>query len=127
VAMPIGAAVLLCLAAASGESLAPVDSSRWILALAYNIVFASSILFVLYFWVIRTWGPVAASSAFLIAPVIATGLGASVTHERITTAFVGGAALVLLGVYVGVIRGGVLRQRLSASSISREEPACPNP
>jgi len=110
VAMPVGAVALLCLAAASGESLAPVDSTTWILALAYNIIFASCVLFVLYFWTVRAWGPVAASCAFLIAPVVATALGAAVADERVTLGFVGGGALVLAGVYVGVIRGGVLRE-----------------
>jgi drug/metabolite transporter (DMT)-like permease len=110
VAMPIGATVLIILAAVSGESLAPLDSTRWILALLYNIIFASCVMFVLSYWIVRAWGPVAASCAFLIAPVIATALGALVTHERITVAFIAGAALVLTGVYLGVIRGGVIRE-----------------
>jgi drug/metabolite transporter (DMT)-like permease len=109
VAMPVGAILLLCLAVVSGESLAPVDSATWILALAYNIVFASCVLFVLYFWTVSAWGPVAASCSFLIAPVIATALGAAVTQERITFTFLGGAALVVFGVYIGVIRGGLVR------------------
>jgi len=109
VAMPVGAIALLGLTVASGESLAPVASSKWILALAYNIVFASCLLFVLYFWTVRTWGPVAASCSFLIAPVVATGLGAAVAQERITVAFIAGAALVLGGVYVGIMRGGLVR------------------
>jgi drug/metabolite transporter (DMT)-like permease len=111
VAMPIGATLLFCLAAGSGDSLAPLASTAWILALVYNIIFGSIALFVLYFWVISVAGPVHAAYAFLIAPIFATGFGAAVTHETITSAFIGGATLVLAGVYVGVIRGGLDRTR----------------
>jgi drug/metabolite transporter (DMT)-like permease len=104
VAMPIGAVLLFCWSQLVGESLGLPSSASAILAFAYNVVLGSVGLFALYFWLLRTWGAVRTSYMFLIAPMVAVALGFVLLHERLSLALVVGSALVLSGVYVGVLR-----------------------
>ena len=107
VAMLVGAAFLLALAAASGEAYAlPESASAWG-AQAYLVVAGSIGAFWLYVFVLRRWTASAASYQMVLIPLVTVVVSAWLHDEPITPAFAAGSVLVLLGVYVGAIRRGV--------------------
>lgn len=102
VAMAPGAALLLLLAAIAGEPLVvPARTETWI-ALGYLIV-SSAILFVGFFFIIRRWTASASSYATVLFPVVALVVGALLGGEGVRASFIAGAALVIVGVYVGAL------------------------
>ncbi len=111
IGMVVGALMLLVLMPFFDESFGlPVEISTW-LAQAYLILFGSVGVFGLYLFVLSRWTASATSYEFVLAPVVAVVLGAWLLSERITWTFAVGAALVLVGVYVGAIRS-VRRSRV---------------
>lgn len=105
IGMVVGALMLLVLMPFFDESYSlPVENSTW-LAQIYLILFGSVAVFGLYLFVLGRWTASAASYEFVLAPVVAIVLAAVLLDERITGPFVAGAALVLVGVYLGAIRG----------------------
>ncbi len=66
---------------------------------------------VLQFWlyvvVLRGWSASATSYMLVLIPIVVVALGAWFLDERLTWTFALGAILVLVGVYVGAIRGRV--------------------
>lgn len=104
IGMAMGAVMLLALMPFFHESFGlPVENSTW-LAQAYLVLFGSVGVFGLYLFVLSRWTASAASYEFVLAPVVAVVLAAWLLDERVTRTFVIGAALVLVGVYLGVIR-----------------------
>lgn len=104
IGMAVGAVMLLMLMPFFDESFAlPVEKSTW-LAQAYLVLFGSVGVFGLYLFILGRWTASAASYQFVLAPVVAVVLAAWLLDERITPTFVIGAALVLIGVYLGAIR-----------------------
>ncbi|MFN2521205.1 MAG: DMT family transporter, partial [Candidatus Limnocylindria bacterium] len=102
VAMAPGAALLLALAWVAKETpTLPSRPETW-LALGYLIV-ATAILFVGFFFVVRRWTASATSYATVMFPVVTLVVGAITAGEGVTLSFVVGAALVMLGVYVGAL------------------------
>lgn len=102
VAMAPGAALLLLLAAVAHEPAAvPARMETWI-ALGYLVV-SSAVLFVGFFFVIRRWTASASSYATVLFPIVTLLVGALLAREAVSITFVAGAALVLLGVYVGAL------------------------
>ena len=105
IGMAVGAVMLLVLMPFFDESYSlPQENSTW-LAQAYLVLFGSVGVFGLYLFVLRRWTASAASYEFVLAPIVAIVLAAWLLDEQITQTFVVGAALVLVGVYLGVIRG----------------------
>lgn len=107
--MSLGAAALLTLTLVTGEPLAlPSQPATWA-ALAYLVVPGTIALFALFLIVIDRWSASATSYALLLTPLVAV-LGAAVLlDEPITPLFVVGAALVLVGVYVGAFAPSISR------------------
>lgn len=103
IAMGIGSVLLLGLSFLSGEPwILPTKATTWY-ALGYLIFVGSSILFVLYVFVIKRWTASGTSYSFVFFPLVAITLGALLAREPVTTSLILGGALVLIGVYVGVL------------------------
>jgi drug/metabolite transporter (DMT)-like permease len=107
VGMTAGAAVLLVVALASGESLALPRQGETQVALVY-LVAATVALFLLVLVVVRRWTASATSYIFVLMPVVAIATGALLADEPITATTVAGGALVCAGVYVGASRRGTV-------------------
>jgi drug/metabolite transporter (DMT)-like permease len=118
VALGAGAAVLLVLSRLAGESCAlPSTAATWA-AFAYLVLFGSVAVFSLNLYVLSRWTASASSYSYLLMPVMATAIGAWLLREVVTPSFVIGAALGLLGVWIGVIH----RSRRAVESASSEMP-----
>jgi drug/metabolite transporter (DMT)-like permease len=101
--MLAGGAVLLALAAASGE-LGRVHfgaiSLRSALSLLYLIVFGSLVAFTAYIWLLRN-APVARVATYAyVNPVVAVFLGWAFDHEELTVRTLLAAAVIVAGVVV---------------------------
>lgn len=107
--MGAGAVVLLALAALRGEGLAGPVTARALLALAYLVVFGSSVAFATYFYLLRHWDATRVATSTYVNPVVAVLLGVVFLSEKITLGMVVGAAVVLAGV------GLVLREQRAAA------------
>ena len=102
VAMAPGAALLFAFAALAREpAVVPARMETWI-ALAY-LILGSAVLFVGFFYVIRRWTASASSYATVLFPVVALAVGATLAGEGVSWSFIAGAALVIVGVYVGAL------------------------
>jgi drug/metabolite transporter (DMT)-like permease len=107
VGMTAGAAVLLVVALAAGETLALPRQGETQVALVY-LVAATVALFLLVLVVVRRWTASATSYIFVLMPVVAIAVGALLADEPITATTVAGGALVCAGVYVGASRRGAV-------------------
>jgi drug/metabolite transporter (DMT)-like permease len=104
VGIGVGGLMLLALTFVTGESLdLPGTAHAWF-AQAYLILIGSVVGFSLYVFVLHRWTASAVSYEGVLIPVVAILLASWLQDERITLAFVGGAILVLIGVYVGALR-----------------------
>jgi len=103
VGMLAGAVLLLPLSVILGEAWTlPTQQDTW-LALAY-LVFAGSVaVFWLFLVVLRRWDASVASFEFLLIPLATIPFSALLTHEQITPVMLVGGALILAGVYLGVL------------------------
>ena len=101
-----GGAVLLVLAAATGEfgslHLSHVSAGSW-LALGYLIVIGSIVAFSAYGIAVRSLPTPTVATYAYVNPVIAVLLGALILGERLTPAMIGGGVLVV-GAVVLVVR-----------------------
>jgi drug/metabolite transporter (DMT)-like permease len=103
VAMSISTIVLAAGSLVLGETrVLPSSASTW-LALAYIVVGATVVGFLLYLLVLKQWTATGASYAFVLTPIVTVILAALLTDETISLVFVAGAAVVLAGVYVGAL------------------------
>ena len=85
----------------AGESwFLPSDPST-VAAFGYLVVFGSVGLFYLYLLVLTKWTASATSYAFLLFPIATISIAAVITDERVTVGFLAGAAVALLGVWIG--------------------------
>jgi drug/metabolite transporter (DMT)-like permease len=96
----------------------PTLGATWI-ALAYLIVVGSVVLFFLFLHILERWTASATSYALVLSPLVTIAVGAAVTGETVTAAFLAGGALVGLGVYLGAIG----RPDARAPSPAAAEPA----
>jgi drug/metabolite transporter (DMT)-like permease len=104
--MLCGGAVLLALAAATGEfgslHLAQISWRSW-LALAYLIVVGSIIAFSAFGIAVRSLPTATVATYAYVNPVVAVLLGTLILNERLTPAMLGGGALIV-GAVVLVVR-----------------------
>ena len=77
--------------------------------MAYLIGPGSIAVFVLVLYVLARWTASATSYAFLLFPLVAIVFGALLLGEPIRTSFLLGGAIVLAGVYIGVIHRPAVR------------------
>ncbi|HLE60863.1 MAG TPA: EamA family transporter [Thermoanaerobaculaceae bacterium] len=96
--MGSGAVLLLTLSAVRGEALVGPVSTRALLALAYLVVFGSSVAFATYFYLLRHWEATRVATSTYVNPVVALVLGVVFLGETVTWGMVAGTAVVLAGV-----------------------------
>jgi drug/metabolite transporter (DMT)-like permease len=120
--MFLGGLLLVVLSAASGEfhrmpAPAVLLSARVVVSMAYLIIAASIVSYTAYVWLIAHDAPTRVSSYAYVNPVFAIILGATLAGERLTLLQIGGAALVVAGVFA------TLRGRGAVPAANRAETA----
>lgn len=101
IGLTISAVFLFLLSLVFAESQAfPTDSSTW-LSLIYLILIGTSLLFYLYLYVLGRWTASATSYSFLLFPVSTVFLASWLLNEELSSRFIIGGILVLLGVWLG--------------------------
>jgi drug/metabolite transporter (DMT)-like permease len=99
----LGAGMLAMVAIAQREPLViPARIETWA-AMAYLIGPGSVVLFILVLFVLARWSASATSYGFLLFPLVAVALGATLLQEAIRPSFLLGGAIVLAGVYIGSV------------------------
>jgi drug/metabolite transporter (DMT)-like permease len=93
-----------------------------LIALAYLALAGSVVVFSLYLFIIERWAASATSYALLLMPLVSVVVAAIVINEPITPILIGGAALVLAGVYVGAFAPS-LRRLVPLPFATRPAPA----
>lgn len=103
VAMTVGTVFLAVLTVTAREQVVlPTRLETWI-AYWYLVLIGSVATFMLFLFVVQRWTASGTSFAFVLFPVVAVTVGVWLAHETVSWVFVGGGALVLLGVYVGAL------------------------
>jgi drug/metabolite transporter (DMT)-like permease len=101
VAMLVGAGILLSLSQLTGEAWTlPALAETWA-ALGYLVVLGSIVLFGLYLFALHRWTASAVSYTTLLMPLVTLPLAALLLGEVVSLLFLVGAAIALVGVYVG--------------------------
>lgn len=103
VAMLPGVALLLTLSLAAGESRSLPSRPEVILAFAYLVLVGSTVLFIGFLYVLQRWTASATSYATLLMPLVTIAIGRLLAGETVSVQFLAGAALILAGVYLGVL------------------------
>lgn len=98
----IGAVISGALSVALGEDHALPDTVAAAWPVLYLTIGGSLGAYVLMSWLVNHWPVTRTAYVTVIVPVIALALGAVVRNERLTAASLGGAALVLAGLLVGM-------------------------
>jgi|SRR5262245_8414334 len=88
-----------------------------ILSLAYLVIIGSVIAFTLFYWLVRHMDVTNTMLIALVTPVVAVLLGMIVLHEQLNWRLFAGAACIISG--IGLI---VLRKRQKTIAIDEEEP-----
>jgi drug/metabolite transporter (DMT)-like permease len=103
VAMTVGAVVLFAVSVVSGEARpAPAHGATWA-ALIYLITLGTVAVFLLLLFLLKHWLATSVAYQFVLTPFVAAGLGAWLENESVAPIAAVGAALVLVGVYVGAL------------------------
>lgn len=105
IGLSAGSVILLLLSFAVGEAHVVPELARTWIAQIYLVVLRSVAVFTLYVFVIHRWTASAVSYEGVLIPLAAILFSVWLQDEPITWTFAGGAGLVLLGVYLGVLRG----------------------
>ena len=109
VGMLIGFVILATISVLTKEARSlPPDPVTW-LSLSYLTLVAGVVMFGLYVYVVRSWSASATAYIFVLTPLLAVPLATWLANETVTPIFAAGAALVLLGVYVGALSGSPAR------------------
>jgi drug/metabolite transporter (DMT)-like permease len=103
IAMTVGAIILAGASVISGEAWTLPTLARTWGALIYLVFFVTILTFLLYMFVLNNWTASGASYGFVMFPLVTIVVAATLAGEQITVNFLIGAALVLLGVLVGVL------------------------
>jgi drug/metabolite transporter (DMT)-like permease len=113
VAMAIGTGPLLLLSLLSGEHWRiPTSAATWG-AIAYLVPVGSVSMFILVVFVLNRWTASAMSYTTVLFPLVSLSLAALLAGEALSLALVAGAAVTLVGVYIGALaapaeRGGAV-------------------
>lgn len=103
VAMMVGAPVLLGLSLLAGETWSLPTQPEVALSVLYLVTLGSVGLFVLFMLVMRRWTASATSYSFVLFPVVTMLLEAWLVNEPLTVRGIGGAVVVMTGVWFGVL------------------------
>ena len=103
IGMTVGGSILAIVSLVSGEKWTiPTQTRTWI-AYLYLVIFASSIAFLLYIFVLRNWSASGTSYGFVLVPLVTIVIASTIAGEEITWNFLIGAALVLAGALIGAL------------------------
>jgi drug/metabolite transporter (DMT)-like permease len=98
----IGAVMAAAASLALGEAHVVPATAATLLPLLYLTLAGSLVAFVLASWLLNHWSATNVSYISVVVPVLAMGLGSVVRHEPLTLASLGGAALILAGLVIGM-------------------------
>lgn len=116
IAMLVGAAVLAAVSRALGEPWTlPTGAATWV-AIGYLVLVGTVVVYALGLFVLTRWTASSASYLHILLPLVAVPLGAWLRSERVSPLFLAGAAVVMVGVYVGVVVAA--RRDASAAPVS---------
>jgi drug/metabolite transporter (DMT)-like permease len=105
IAMTVGAILLLGISFVTSERhIVPTRAASWT-ALAYLVTLGTVGVFLLFLFVLKRWQASSVAYEFVLAPFVASALGAWLLDETVSGLAAVGAALVLAGVYVGALTG----------------------
>ena len=105
VALPLAATMFLIATILFGEPRnLPHSPEVWFAFIWLTVVGTIGVM-TLFIVIIKRLSASVASYQFLLMPLVTVAASAVITGERVTPAFALGAAIVLMGVYVGIIRG----------------------
>lgn len=103
VGMAVGSIILFLMTLLFHEKMVlPVQTTTW-LALIYLILFGSCAAFILFLYVLKRWPASNMAYQFVLMPFVALTASAWLAGEILNPILLAGAALVLLGVAVGVL------------------------
>jgi drug/metabolite transporter (DMT)-like permease len=121
VALTIGATFLLGLSVIVGEVWQlPTTSDTWI-AFIYLVIVATVGLYYLYLFVLSRWPASVTNYSFLLFPISTVVIAAWLLSESIDISFIIGSGLVLVGVWLGALRGSAQDTSVAEGSTSAEE------
>lgn len=104
IASIVGAAVLVGLSIALGETQAiPQRTETW-LAFAYLVLPGTVLTFGILLYLLHRWPASRVAYQFVLAPIVAIGLAAVLLQEPIEPAVAAGTVLVIAGVWIGALR-----------------------
>jgi len=116
VGMLSGGGLLLLLAAVSGEAfVAPAQADTWA-AMVFLVIGGSVAVFSLFVFLLGRWDVSAVSYTLLLQPLATIAYSAVLRHEPITPALFVGAAIILVGVYVGAFTASRTAREAEAPS-----------
>jgi drug/metabolite transporter (DMT)-like permease len=103
IALSVGAAILLLISLVSGETWSlPTTQATWI-AYVYLVLGGSVVMFYSFLYVLERWTASATAYSFLLIPVATVAIAAWLLDEQVSTRFLVGSAIVLVGVWFGAI------------------------
>lgn len=105
IAMTTGTLILGAASLIGGEPWVLPSSATVLLSLIYLVIGTVGV-FLLYLFILGRWTATGASYAFVLNPLVTMILATFLTDEVISLTFLAGAAVVLLGVYVGALMPG---------------------
>jgi drug/metabolite transporter (DMT)-like permease len=106
IAILVGTGLLLAVSLASGEVQAlPADGATW-MAVAYVSLPGTAVVFSCFVLVVRHWSASASSYVMLVMPLVTIAAAWVVIGQPLTSALLGGGALVAVGVYVRAVGRG---------------------
>jgi drug/metabolite transporter (DMT)-like permease len=104
VGMVAGAAVLVAVAFAAGDTFELPDGAATWAAVWYLVTLGSVGVFLLYLFVLKRWIASRAAYSFVLIPIVTVVLSAWLDDEPVGWGLVVGGVLVLAGVYIGALR-----------------------
>jgi drug/metabolite transporter (DMT)-like permease len=117
IGMGVAAVLLTAVSAATGEAAALPHHGETIAAVTF-LVPSMMLTFLLYLFVVERWSASRASYAFVLSPLVSLALSALLDSEPIEARALVGGLLVVVGVYVGALRGPNVRARADARRIA---------
>ncbi|HEX7001451.1 MAG TPA: EamA family transporter [Trueperaceae bacterium] len=103
VGMAVGAALLLAISVATGETWALPSSMQSVIAVVYLVTFGSMGLFGLTILLLRRWAPSASSYVLVVVPLVTLLLESLIARVPVMLGALAGAVLVLAGTWFGAL------------------------
>ena len=105
VGMAASVPALLAASWLRGEALVlPSLTETWI-AVAYVAAIGSVVVFLLHVFVVQQWSASRTSYVMVVIPIVTVALSAWLDQEPITIGLLVGGTLIVIGVYIGALRG----------------------